>query len=164
MKTLVAYYSFTGNNAKLANYLKDKMGCDIFAVQTQKKMSMWGILMSLIFRKKVVLQDYKIDLKAYDKIVLVSSVWFGNVAFPFKTFLQREKDNIKNYQFISICLGGQKENLEKALTKIIEKPPEKVVEISFKKLKEENKLKTSDKLSDDDFDSIKKDIDQVISN
>jgi len=164
MKTLIVYYSLTNNNEKLALYLKHKLNCDLFAIQTKKKFNFFDIFAGLIFKKKAHIKEYKIDWGNYDQIIFASPVWFSKIAFPLKTFLTAEKSNIKNYHFISICVGGQKEKLIESLKSVLSKEPESVEEISLKLLDKDEKLNIHDHLSDEGFDALKPNIDKAIQN
>jgi len=164
MKTLIIYYSLTNNNEKLALYLKKKLNCDLFAIQTKKKWNFFDIFLSLIFKKKAHIKEYKIDWENYDQVIFTCPVWFGKIAFPLKTFLTEEKTNIKNYHFISICAGGQKEKIFESLKSILTKEPKSVEEISLKLLDKDDKVKIHDHLSDEDFDALKQNIDKAIQN
>lgn len=121
------------------------------------------IFISLVFKKKVKLQEYKIDLSAYEKIIFVSPVWFGTVPFPLQAFLKKEKENVKNYLFLSLCLGGQTTGLEKSLTKIIGKIPIDVVKLSLKNFVNSKKPLSSEKLTEENFKSLKPEIDKAMS-
>lgn len=162
MKILTICYSLTGNNQKLANYLKEKLNCDTFEIKTKKKIGFSTVFMGLVFKKNPKLKEYKINFEIYDKIIFVSPVWFGKLAFPIKSFLLKEKPNILNYCFLTICLGGQKDKLEKELTSILEKKPFYIEEFGFKKPKEEGKLKQFDKLNEKNFEELKKAIDKSL--
>jgi len=164
MKILTVVYSLSGNNKRLANYLKENTNCEIFEIKTNKKMGFFAFLKGLIFKKTPKLEEYKLDLKSYDKVIFVSPIWFGKLAFPLKSFFINEKSNIQNYSFLSICLGGQKDKIKNELTSILSTKPLYVEEISFKRLIEANKIKLTDKLNDSNFKELQKDIDNAIEN
>jgi len=164
MKTLIVYYSLTNNNEKLALYLKEKLNCDLFAIQTKKKWHFFDIFLSFLFKKKAHLQEYKIEWSNYERFIFIAPIWLGKIAFPLKTFLTEEKSNIKNYHFISICVGGQKEKLTESLTNILSNEPQSVEEISLKILDKDDKVNIHNHLSDKDFEILKPNIDKAIQN
>ncbi|NCB48543.1 MAG: hypothetical protein EOM55_02845 [Clostridia bacterium] len=159
MKNLIVYYSLTGNNEKLAKYLKEKLNFETFEIKTKKKVNFTTIFKGLFLKKFPLLEEYKLNLKSYDKIIFVSPVWFGKLSFPLKSFLKSEHTNIKDYNFLSICLGGQREIMKNELTSIIGKKPSYIEEFSIQKLKNSGKMKLSNKLEEKDFEEIKKEID-----
>lgn len=99
MKTLTICYSMTGNNKKLANYLKEKIDCDIFEVRTIKKMGFSSFIMGLIFNKNPKIEDCNLDLKSYDKIIFISPIWFGKLAFPLKNIFNERKIKYRKLLF-----------------------------------------------------------------
>jgi len=162
MKKLVVFYSLTGNNQKLANYLKENINCEIYEIKTKKKMGFSAFFTGLFFGKNPKIEENTIDLKSYDKIFFISPIWFGKLAFPLKAFLIKKKLNIQDYNFLSICLGGQKDKIENELFSILGKIPSYIEEFSFKKLIESGALKHSDKIDEKNFEDIKKDINKSL--
>ena len=102
---MIVYYSFTGCNQKLATKLQTKTGFDIFQINELKKRKKISILLDVLFKRKTKVQSVDIYLKQYDLIILVSPIWIERISTPMKAFLLQNKDNIKNYAFISFCGG-----------------------------------------------------------
>lgn len=162
MKTVVVFYSLTGNNSRLANFLKEKLKCECFEIKTKKKIGFCTIFNGIFFKKDPKLEEYRLDMKSFDKIIFLSPVWFGKLAFAFKSFLKIEKQNIKKYSFLSICLGDQKNKIEKELISHLGTNPNFIEIFSLQKLKNSNKPTLSDKLNDEIFEKIKNEIDIII--
>lgn len=131
MKCLLVFYSYSGNNKKLVLDIKDKIKCDIIEI---KEIGKWKILSNLIkimFKGKTQMFKYKISLKNYEKIVFVTQLIKGNIAKPLQKFIKSEKDNIKDYYFVSICNkhDKQKDTLVKQLTSLIKHSPLDVINL-----------------------------------
>jgi flavodoxin len=136
MKTLIAYYSFTRNNEKLAYYLQQQLNCDILKIETQKKYTGFSILFNLVFKRKPALKALSLHLDDYDHVIFVAPVWAGRIAMPLTALLINQRTNIKEYSFITLCGGrpGQKEKIEHELWAILNKKPVKLVELWINEL------------------------------
>jgi flavodoxin len=122
MKPLIVFYSFTHNNNLLAKHLQSELSCDVLEIQEQKKRKGISILLDLLFNRTPDIKTYLHQVAAYDHCILISPIWAGKLATPLKSFLLKEKDNIKDYSFITVCGGGnpsQKEKLATQLTRLL---------------------------------------------
>lgn len=52
MKTLIAYYTLSGNNKKLADYIKEKYNCELLEIKEKKKRKTFSIILDLIFKRE----------------------------------------------------------------------------------------------------------------
>lgn len=131
MKTLIAYYSFTQNNEKLARYVQKKLNCDIVKIETTKKRNGLSILFDLLFNRTPEIKHVPYYLQDYNCVIFIAPIWAGRIAMPMKSFLKNEKANIKQYSFITLCGGrpGQKEKIQNELLTMLQKAPVKVVEL-----------------------------------
>lgn len=147
MNTLVVYYSRTGNNKALAEYIKEKYGYDAYEIVTKRKISGFGVFLSLIRKNKPAkIEKCDIDLSRYDNFILISPVWAGCIAKPLITFLVSAQ-GIKDYSFISAC-GG--ENKEEALKAFFEaagvNAPKNILQLSVSSLLDEQYQKDAMRL------------------
>jgi flavodoxin len=146
MRTLIVYYSFTGNNETLAGMLRQKLGCDSLKIREQKKRNVLTIMLDVLFSRNPKIEPYDLSIREYDQLILVSPIWAGKVASPLNTFLRNEWTNIGLYSFITVCGGGdenQKEKISRALTKVVQRKPHLVSELWVKDIagKEINSIK-----------------------
>src|SRR5688572_562958 len=105
MKTLISYYSFTGNNEALARALQQKLNCDLYRITEVKKRKAITILWDIVFRRLPKVEKPIATLDQYDHIIFCSPIWNGKIATPLKSFVINEKDHIQQYSFITICSG-----------------------------------------------------------
>jgi flavodoxin len=82
MKTLVLFYSYSGHTKAIAEKLASDGAFDIIEIEDAKKP---GKLLAYskgcfyaIRGKPWPIKSLKIDLTAYDKLILLSPVWAGN--------------------------------------------------------------------------------------
>ncbi len=143
MKTIIVYYSFSGNNQKLAYKLQEKLNCSIHKIYELNPRTKLTIFLDLLFLRKPQLTNYNKILKKYDQVIFVGPIWYGKIATPIKSFIEKEKEYINKYYFITICNGetNQKEKLTKELTKLANKEPVLVKELPLNKMTNKNKFK-----------------------
>jgi flavodoxin len=136
MKNILIYYSFTQNNEKLALHLKKQLNCDVARIETVRKRHGLSILLDMMFNRKPAVKPIPYHLQDYDHIIFLSPIWAGKVAMPLKSFLLREKANVKRYSFVTLCGGrpGQKEKITAELISILDKKPANILELWINKL------------------------------
>lgn len=107
MNTLVVYYSRTGHNEELAQQLHQEMGGDIDQiVDTKDRTSMFGCVMSAIFKSKTNIQFGK-DPAAYDQVVVVTPLWGGALPPATRTYLTQQRGKLNHFSFMSVCGKGE---------------------------------------------------------
>lgn len=131
MKTLIAYYSFTQNNEKLAKHLQKQLNCAIVKIETARSRNGFSIFLDLFFSRKPEIKSMPYHLHEYDHVIFIAPIWAGKIAMPMKSFLINEKINIKQYSFITLCGGsaGQKEKIQNELISVLQKLPVKLIEL-----------------------------------
>ncbi len=146
MKGLIVYYSHTGNNEKLALELQKRIGFDIYKINEVKKRKTISILLDFMGNRSTKLINDNKNFSQYDYTILVSPVWGGKIASPMRTFLEKEKSNLKKFFYITLCNGAadQRQKLIEELSFIVQRNAEKVIELSINELLPEdqkNKIK-----------------------
>lgn len=108
MKTLIVFYSRSGNTRKVAEALLNSLKCDIEEIlDTQNRSGPVGFLRSgyqASRRKLTVLQDIKNDPSQYDLLIIGTPVWGGNMSTPIRTYIQQNKEKFNNVAFF--CTYG----------------------------------------------------------
>lgn len=131
MKILIVYYSFTSNNEVLAKDIQQRLGCDVLKIETIKKRTKSSIFFDFLFGRRPKIKDHNFFLKKYDQIIFIAPMWLGRIASPLKTFLRKEKDNVRRYSFITASAGvkDQEQKIEHELAVILQKRPDKVSQL-----------------------------------
>jgi len=113
MKNLIVYYSLTGNNEKAAFILKDIFGCRAEKIVESKNRR--GFFMffrngyeAITRRKLTDINELKEDLANYDRVILLTPVWAGNLPPAVRTFLSRYGSQLKSLDVVSVCGFGEK--------------------------------------------------------
>lgn len=163
MKTLIVFYSNTGNNRVLAQELKNKLNADILEVEEFGKRTGMKILLDIVFNRKPAIRYSPFPTHQYDLVLIVAPIWAAKIANPMRVFLRCEKSNLKRYAFISICGGATGEQVHKireGLYDIIKRLPVAVCQLSINDLlpahqKDKVKYTSSYRIGDNDLDHFK---------
>jgi flavodoxin len=111
MNTLVVYYSRTGHNEQMAMNLHEQIESDIDQIVDRKnREGMFGCVMASMFKSKTDITFTK-DPAAYDRVIVVSPLWGGNLPPATRTYLAQNKGKLNEFAFLSVCgLGEENKN------------------------------------------------------
>ena len=108
MKTLIVYYSRTGNTRMIADTISESLKCDIEEIiDKDKRSGMIGYLKSGYHAARShisPIEDSKYDLSKYDLLILGTPVWAGKMAVPVRAYLEKNKDKIP--KLACFCTSG----------------------------------------------------------
>lgn len=112
-KSLIVYYSHSGNTRKGAHMIKNSLNADILEIIPRKpyKSGMWDVVdeFKIEIEKNLrrEIEDYKIDLSNYDIIFIGTPNWGNTVATPLLSFFDNEDlRNKKIMPFVTHGGGG----------------------------------------------------------
>ncbi len=92
MKTLIIYFSLTGNTKRICNALQKNMDAELEALRPQRRYCALGARTLGVFaashRMERPIYPLKEDVSAFDRIVLATPVWAGHLPPPVVTFLR----------------------------------------------------------------------------
>lgn len=129
MKTLVVSYSFTGNNARLAEGIARQTGADWTKINEKKQRNVFTIVLDVLFNRTPKIEVPMVSHEAYQRLIFVAPVWLGKVASPLRAVFKRWKGKVPEYAFVSISAGadGKAPQLEPELSRRMGLKPVKVV-------------------------------------
>ena len=133
MKTLIVYFSFSGNNKMLAINIASDIEADVIEITEPKKRGMFKIMLDIFFNRSPKINDLEIRWEEYDHIMLMAPIWNYIIAHPMKSFIKKEKEHLKNYSFITVCSGRekQKEKIRTQLKKLTAYEPKAIIEFEI---------------------------------
>ncbi len=123
MKTVVVYYSMSGNCKMVAEKIAKRIDADLLCIEPDKaypdsgaKKFLWGGK-SAVMGEKPVLKPYTFKADEYERIIFGFPVWASNPAPPIRTFVADNLDSIKDKKIAAFaCQSGS--GAEKAFAKL----------------------------------------------
>ncbi len=97
-KTIVIFYSNKGSNRYLAKRISENLNCEIEEIKPKIDAHLF-LLFGLSFGNK----KPKINLAAYDRVVLCGPIWMGKFIAPLKGFVKKHINNINELVFATCC-------------------------------------------------------------
>ncbi len=105
MKTLVVYYSKTGNTGTVAKELAQTMSAEIEEViETKPKEGIVGMIIAgkdAALQNSTPINDLKHNVADYDLVVIGTPIWAWTMANPIRAFLEKNKPNLKKVAFFA---------------------------------------------------------------
>ena len=125
MKTLVLYYSNTGNTRFVAEAVANTLGADIEEIKPSANISTTGVgyvvmgLRQLLSQPEPKIESLKSHLSEYDMVVIGTPVWSYTFSSPIRTFLKNYDLAGKNVALFCTHAGDKGktfENMHQALS------------------------------------------------
>ena len=102
MKTLVAYFSRTGNNRYLAARLARDFGADLRELKPRVKAFPVMVLFSLAGWPLGLSRDSR-NTTGYDRLIVCGPLWMGKLCLPVLDFLRSAKKKQTKVHLITCC-------------------------------------------------------------
>lgn len=110
MNIVIVSYSYTKNNNIFAECVSKNLSVKHIEIAVQKPVTIKTIIMDMLFARTPKVHPDPDILGQYDLILFFGPVWLGQVAFPFRSYLNYLKTHPKQYGFLSISGGSDIEN------------------------------------------------------
>ncbi len=146
-KTLIVYYSYSGNTKTVANYIHNAIGGDIVEIQTKNPYpkgyrdcvkQVKEEMDANFFPELTTKVD---DLAEYDTILIGSPIWWYHIALPVSSFLKDNNLEGKQVALFTTHGGGGKANADLDMEAAL---PKSTILKSFTKLDKMIKVSLSD--------------------
>ncbi len=103
---MIAYYSRSGSNKKVALELQKILGADTEElIDTVNRAGVLGFLMGgrdAMKQRETVLGPLRYDPANYDLVILSSPIWAGNITPAIRTYINTFRDKFKKAAFVSV--------------------------------------------------------------
>lgn len=127
MKTLIVYYSKTGNTQLIAETLAKDLNADLEELtEIQPKKGILGWLIAgkdATLQKSAPINELKLNPKNYDLVIIGTPIWAWNVSPPVRSFLQKYKQNLKQVAFFATMGGSGDKRAFSHMTKLLDLTP-----------------------------------------
>lgn len=108
MRTLIIYYSLTGNTQKVAEALASKFNADIKRIKDRRtRKGMFGTLRTVyqaLCSRPGKIYYISADPAQYDLVIIGAPVWMMKLAAPLRTYILNEKHRFNKVAFF--CTEG----------------------------------------------------------
>jgi len=121
MKTLVVYYSRTGNTKKVAEIIANKLEADIDEIiDTKERKGFIGAITSLkdSFGAETDIA-FKKDPSKYDLVIIGTPIWMYTITPAVKAYLKRK---FKKVAFFCTCNSDRRIDAFKDMEKLVGRP------------------------------------------
>lgn len=139
MKTLIVFFSLTGNTRKIAQAISDELNGTLEEIQdTRNRNGIAGYLLSImeaIFKKRSKIQEVKHDPSAYDLVIIGTPVWAFNISSPVRTYLEQKKNSINAAAFFVTCTASGGKKVLQDMTNLYGKKASALLEIKEEDIK-----------------------------
>ena len=110
MKNLVVYYSGKGNTEKIALAKAKELQADFLRIETPENVTGFdgfpNCMKTLFAKEDMLIFPYETVIASYDKVIICTPLWFSLPAAPIKTFMKKEKHNIKCAEYVFVNALG----------------------------------------------------------
>jgi len=134
MKTLVIYYSLSGNTLKVAEAIANALEADVIRLKDRRsRTGLFGILRTIyqvLFSRPAKIRFASTDPYQYDLLILGAPVWIMKLAPPMRSYILKEKDRFKKVAFF--CTEGSSggSSAFKTMQRLCEKQPVATLEMT----------------------------------
>ena len=123
MKTVIVYYSMSGNCEFTAQKIAGLIDADLIRIEPEKTYPDKGFIKffwggkSAVMGEMPELKPYSFDAGKYDRVIFGFPVWASNPTPPIHTFIRDNSDSIRGKKFAAFaCYSGG--GADKALAKL----------------------------------------------
>ena len=129
MKTVIVYYSMSGNCEYAAEWIGSELGADRIRLEPEKaypdsgfRKFFWGGK-SAVMGETPKLKPYVFDADKYDRVIFGFPVWASNPTPPIRTFIYENREALRGKKLAAFacCSGGGAEKALEKLKKMLER-------------------------------------------
>lgn len=121
-RTLVVYYSRSGNTRRVARAIAAGLQADIEELaDPMERQGRWGYLrctFEALFARPVRLRALAHDPGAYDLVIVGTPVWVGRPSSVVRTFLERYRHRLPGVAFFITHGGSARERVLATMTEL----------------------------------------------
>lgn len=124
-KTLILYYSLTGNTRAGCEALQQELDATIIEIKDLRKRSgKWGFFKTAfgsLFGRHTKIEPEKIDFTGYQNVILGSPIWTGKLSMAIRTVIDRNNFDGKKVIIYTTTNAYEKEKYKEKARKLVRK-------------------------------------------
>lgn len=110
-KILIAFYSRTGSNRKIAKKLRKSLACEIEEIVDLKErrgpVSMLFCGLDTVLKRHAKIRPARENPMLYELVVIVSPLWVGSIPPAVRTYLTKNRNRFNSLAFLSVSGRGK---------------------------------------------------------
>jgi flavodoxin len=130
-KTLILYYSLTGNTRVGCEVLQAELGADMIEIKDlRKRDGKWGFFKTAIgslVGKHTRIEPEKVDITKYHNIILGSPIWTGRLSMAIRTLIDRNRFDWRKVIIYTTTNALEKEKYKEKSRNLVRKAGGNVV-------------------------------------
>ena len=131
--TLILYYSKMGKTKILAEETRILLPAAEFKEIKSDEGLMKAAVWNQLFNKDASISEIDVDMSKYEKIILLSPIWFQKISSPARTVLNTLSLKGKELQLIITCGGHFGESAQEELKKYVQSKGAEVIGLTVVK-------------------------------
>ncbi len=100
MGNLIVFYGDKKDIKKIVSKYKIAYNASVYQIETKEKVGFLKKITSTYSKQKLAIKRCNLNLKNYQNIILVTSLWFNKVPSPILRFLEQQTGKINNIIYI----------------------------------------------------------------
>jgi len=130
-KTLILYYSLTGNTRAGCEVLQAELGADMIEIKDlRKRDGKWGFFKTAIASlvgKHTRIEPEQVDVTKYQNIILGSPIWTGRLSMAIRTLIDRNRFDWRKVIIYTTTNAFEKEKYKEKSRDLVRKSGGNVV-------------------------------------
>ena len=130
-KTLILYYSLTGNTRAGCEVLQAELGADMIEIKDlRKRDGKWGFFKTAIASlvgKHTRIEPEKVDITKYHNIIIGSPIWTGKLSMAIRTLIDRNRFDWRKVIIYTTTNALEKEKYQEKSRNLVRKAGGNVV-------------------------------------
>ncbi len=125
-KTLILYYSRTGNTRLCSETLQKALGADVLEIKDRKnRAGGWGFFTGAVgslFNVHTTIEPAHPDLSAYRNIIIASPIWTGTLSTAIRTLIDDNRWDGRSVMLFTTTNAAEKEKyIEKSKARVAQR-------------------------------------------
>jgi flavodoxin len=161
-KTLIVYYSLSGNTLAGCEVLQKGLEADLLEIRDLKNRSgKWGFLCAAfgsLFGRLTRIDPENPDMSGYENIIIASPIWTGKLSIAIRTFIDRNRFDKKKVILYTTTNAAEKEKYKEKNRNLVREKGGEVVgyfQILARKIVDDEKiLRTIDEIKTETLSAV----------
>lgn len=139
-KNIIVYYSRTGNTKKVAEIIGNAISCELIEIKPLNSykgfFGWWRAGYQAVRLKIPPIEPIDVNFNEYERVIVGTPVWAGNMSSPIRAFLTKNQNKLKNVAFFNTSGGADNEQVLVKMSELVQIESKAMLDLSQKEVKE----------------------------